>query len=80
LVTLAAVSAGGPARVGLIDAARGVAIAAMVVYHFSWDLRFFGYINVDVAADPAWRLFARSIAGSFLALVGSALSYPRAMA
>jgi uncharacterized membrane protein len=73
LVTLAAVSAGGPARVGLIDAARGVAIAAMVVYHFSWDLRFFGYINVDVAADPAWRLFARSIAGSFLALVGVSL-------
>ena len=28
----------------VIDAARGLAVLAMVVYHFSWDLRYFGYI------------------------------------
>ena len=33
-------------RYDAIDVARGVAIAAMVVYHFSWDLRFFGFIAV----------------------------------
>jgi uncharacterized membrane protein len=61
------------ARLPLIDAARGVAIAAMVVYHFSWDLRYFGYIAVDVTEDLGWRLFARAIAGSFLFIVGVSL-------
>jgi len=63
----------GAGRVALVDAARGVALAAMVVYHFAWDLRFFGYIETNVVADPAWRIFARTIAGSFLFLVGISL-------
>lgn len=65
----------GPAapRVPLIDAARGGALLAMFVYHFAWDLGLFGYIALDVTADPAWRAFARAIAGSFLALVGASL-------
>jgi uncharacterized membrane protein len=62
-----------PARLPLIDAARGVAIAAMVVYHFSWDLRFFGFIGVDVTQEIGWRIFARLIAGTFLFLVGVSL-------
>jgi uncharacterized membrane protein len=61
------------ARLPLIDAARGVAIVAMAVYHFAWDLRFFGYISADVGGDLGWRIFARSIAGSFLLLVGVSL-------
>lgn len=62
-----------PARLPLIDAARGVAIIAMIVYHFSWDLRLFGFISADVTGDPGWRLFARAIASSFLALIGVSL-------
>jgi uncharacterized membrane protein len=61
------------ARLPLIDAARGIAIFAMAIYHFSWDLGFFGYISADVAGDLGWRIFARSIAGSFLLLVGVSL-------
>jgi uncharacterized membrane protein len=61
------------ARLPMIDVARGIAIVAMAVYHFSWDLRFFGYIEADVAGDLGWRLFARAIAGSFLLLVGVSL-------
>ena len=57
----------------MVDAARGAAILAMIVYHFSWDLRYFGYIAADVAGDLGWRIFARSIAGSFLFLVGVGL-------
>jgi uncharacterized membrane protein len=53
-------------RLPWLDAARGIALAAMVVYHFSWDLRFFGYISADVAGDLGWRIFARCIAASFL--------------
>ena len=69
----ASVAASHRRRLPLIDAARGVAIAAMVVYHFSWDLRFFGFITADVTGDPGWRLFARTIAGSFLFIVGVSL-------
>jgi uncharacterized membrane protein len=66
-------SAARPARLPFIDAARGVAVLAMVVYHFSWDLRHFGYIAVDVAEAAGWRLFARTIAASFLFIVGVSL-------
>jgi uncharacterized membrane protein len=59
-----------PARLPWIDAARGVAILAMIVYHFSWDLRFFGFIATDIGGELGWRIFARLIAGTFLALVG----------
>jgi uncharacterized membrane protein len=56
-----------------LDAARGIAVVAMVFYHFSWDLSQFGVIEVDVANHPAWRLFAKTIAASFLGLAGYAL-------
>jgi len=56
-----------------IDVARGIAIVAMVVYHFSWDLSFLRLIATDIVAVPAWRWFARCIAGSFLFLAGVGL-------
>ena len=62
------------ARLPLIDAARGIAIIAMAIYHFSWDLRFYGFIAADVGAELGWRVFARSIAGAFLFLVGVGLA------
>lgn len=57
-------------RIAVLDVVKGIAIAAMVVYHFSWDLSAYGLVDVDVATDPAWKAFARSIAGTFLLLVG----------
>lgn len=66
-------AAAAGARIGAVDMARGVGIVAMVVYHFAWDLSFFRYIAVDVGAHPLWVLFARSIAASFLLLVGVSL-------
>lgn len=60
-------------RIPLIDQARGVALIAMAVYHFTWDLGFFGYIEPETATTGGWRLFARLIAGSFLFLVGFSL-------
>jgi uncharacterized membrane protein len=56
-----------------IDVARGIAILAMVLYHFSWDLSFLRLIATDIVAVPAWRWFARCIAGSFLFLAGAGL-------
>jgi uncharacterized membrane protein len=57
-------------RLAAVDLLRGLAVAAMVFYHLSWDLSSYGLIGVDVVNDPPWRAFARLIAGTFLALVG----------
>lgn len=60
-------------RIEAIDFARGAALAAMAVYHFTWDLEFFGYLPAGMTAVGGWRLFARGIASSFLFLVGVSL-------
>lgn len=60
-------------RIDLLDAARGIALLAMLVYHFTWDLEFFGYLPAGTAYEGGWRLFARGIATSFLFLVGIGL-------
>ncbi|HLM39769.1 MAG TPA: heparan-alpha-glucosaminide N-acetyltransferase domain-containing protein, partial [Microvirga sp.] len=41
-----------------MDAARGAAVAAMVVYHFTWDLSFLKLIETNIVEIPAWRWFA----------------------
>ncbi|MGL4291597.1 MAG: DUF1624 domain-containing protein [Phreatobacter sp.] len=60
-------------RIELVDLARGIALIAMFVFHFAWDLSLFRLIDVDIALEPGWRWFARCIAGSFLVLVGFSL-------
>ncbi|WP_368669688.1 DUF1624 domain-containing protein [Roseibium sp. RKSG952] len=56
-----------------LDAARGLAILAMIIYHFSWDLSWFGFVSWQVAAEFGWRVFAGLIAGSFLFLSGAGI-------
>lgn len=74
----AAASAEGTAptkqRLAWLDAARGVALLAMAIYHFTWDLEYFGYIAPGTAATGGWRIFARLIAGSFIFLAGFSLA------
>jgi len=60
-------------RILWIDAARGIALVAMAIYHFTWDLEFFGYLDPGLTAVGGWKLFARGIASSFLILVGVSL-------
>ena len=60
-------------RLEAIDFARGAALVAMAIYHFAWDLEFFGYAPVGMTASGGWRVFARCIASSFLFLVGVSL-------
>lgn len=60
-------------RITAIDIARGVALLAMAIYHFTWDLEFFGYAEPGLTAAGGWKLFARCIASSFLFLVGVSL-------
>ncbi len=61
-------------RIALFDVLRGVALLAMAVYHFAFDLEMFGLTNLGgVSEHPLWVVFARAIAGNFLALVGVSL-------
>ncbi|MET3599284.1 DUF1624 domain-containing protein [Martelella mangrovi] len=60
-------------RIHAIDAARGIALVAMAVYHFTWDLDFFGYVPSGLSTRGGWAIFAHLIAGSFLFLAGYSL-------
>lgn len=72
--TTAATPAGSaPMRVGGIDALRGVALFLMFVYHFAFDLRYYGVISADFEHSPFWLGFRAVIVSSFMALVGVSL-------
>lgn len=45
----------------------------MVIYHFTFDLGMFGFIGPYTAVTGFWAVFARAVAGSFLALAGFSL-------
>ncbi len=61
------------ARVPAIDNLRGLAIIAMVVFHFSFDLRHFGFTHADFYRDPFWLHARTAILSSFLFLAGLSL-------
>jgi len=56
-----------------VDAARGIAIVLMVIYHFTWDLSYFGVYSGNMLATP-WQTFARSIATIFIFVMGVSLT------
>ncbi|WP_434050666.1 MAG: heparan-alpha-glucosaminide N-acetyltransferase [Roseibium sp.] len=60
-------------RLAVLDVARGLAVVAMVIYHFSWDLYWFAFVDWPVAEGTGWKTFAGMIAGSFLFLAGVSL-------
>lgn len=57
-------------RIPAIDLARGIALIAMAIFHFGWDLENFGLVHKGMTLEPQWKYFARAIASSFLVLVG----------
>jgi uncharacterized membrane protein len=57
-------------RLAALDAVRGIALVAMAIYHFAFDLATFGLIATDVAGDLGWKVLARATAGTFLLVVG----------
>ena len=62
------------ARIAAIDAARGIALAGMVVYHLIWDFAHFGLVAPTAPFAPATRALSHVVAGAFLALVGVSLA------
>jgi uncharacterized membrane protein len=63
-----------PPRRWRLDALRGLAIIAMVVFHSAWNLSALGFIATEISEHPGWRLFANGIAASFLLIAGVALA------
>lgn len=56
-----------------IDALRGIAIILMVLFHFSYDLVFFGVFQMDLWSGPIFYI-GRSAAILFVFLVGVSLT------
>jgi uncharacterized membrane protein len=67
LRTLAAMS---PTRLATIDALRGIAIVWMTVFHFCFDLTYFGWTKQNFYTDPFWTWQRTAIVSLFLFCAG----------
>jgi len=60
-------------RSDLIDSLRGIAVALMVIYHFSYDLTYFRIVIFDFHHHLFWLSFRSFIVSLFLGIVGVSL-------
>jgi uncharacterized membrane protein len=58
-------------RFDRLDALRGVAIVWMAIFHFCYDLNYFGFIRENMLADPKWTLQRAGIVTLFLLCAGA---------
>ena len=58
------------ARFDRLDALRGVAIVWMALFHFAFDLAWFGYTRQDFYRDPVWVWQRTCIVSLFLTCAG----------
>jgi uncharacterized membrane protein len=56
-----------------IDALRGFAVAQMIVYHFIYDLNYFGWLHLAMTRNQPWIGWRTAIVTQFLLLVGVSL-------
>ncbi len=60
-----------------MDAARGAALVAMVVFHARWDATALGIGGQGGGVGPGWQLFGDAVAASFLLLSGASLVFAK---
>jgi len=63
-----------PVRLPIVDALRGFAVAQMIVYHFIYDLNYFGWVTVRMLTDQPWTGWRAAIVSQFVLLVGVSLT------
>lgn len=61
-----------------VDLLRGIALMAMIVYHFCFDLAWHGWLKADFGEDLHWIWFRIPILASFLLLAGLSLALAEA--
>jgi uncharacterized membrane protein len=66
-----AAAAAPSGRFDRLDALRGVAIAWMAIFHFCYDLNYFGFIRENMLGDPKWTLQRTCIVTLFLLCAGA---------
>jgi uncharacterized membrane protein len=60
-------------RIPALDLVRGIALAAMVIYHTGWDIAYLGLGAANLRDNVPWQVFGHGIAASFLTLTGISL-------
>ena len=61
-------------RLPILDTLRGSAVIWMIIFHIAYDLKMFGYNNLNFNAG-FWNVFPRFIAFTFLFCVGLSLHF-----
>jgi len=59
------------ARFDRLDALRGLAMVWMTVFHFCFDLNYFGWVKQDFYGDPLWTWQRSLIVSLFLLCAGA---------
>ena len=60
-------------RYHLLDQIRALAVILMIIFHFAYDLSFFGYYDMNYPTNPYWYALPRIIVFLFLICVGMGL-------
>jgi uncharacterized membrane protein len=60
-------------RISFFDSLRGFAMVLMAIYHFCFDLNYFGIIQQNMNQDPFWLWFRALIMTIFMGLIGIGL-------
>lgn len=60
-------------RIEWIDSFRGLAVLLMIVYHFFYDLSYFGWYDADVGGRSEWLPFRYLILTMFISLMAISL-------
>lgn len=67
--------AGRKPRWPFIDYLRATAVILMIIFHFSFDLKAFRYVQIDFTGDLLWWVFPRVIVFLFLFSMGISFEY-----